>query len=305
VTAMNGDQQYPIGEVARRTGLSVKAIRYYADTGVVTPSGRTPAGYRLFSAADVARLDLVRTLRDLGIDLPTARRVSDREIALPEVAAAHAEALTAQIRLLRLRRAVLRTVAKLGDTLQERDLMHQLARLSDDERRRVIDEFFDATFRGLDTAPGILRSLTPHLPDDPTTAQAEAWVELAILSRDPGFRAAARSLAERYASERPPGLRPDGVALVRDIAGFAASARLDPTSPECDDLVATVMGEYATAVGRPDGPALRTELAAALDRANDPRWQRYLELVSVINGWPHDSSRPVLDWFRRALAARL
>jgi hypothetical protein len=61
---------------------------------VVTPAGRTPSGNRLFSAADVARLDLVRTLRDLGIDLPTARRVSDREIALPEVAAAHAEALT-------------------------------------------------------------------------------------------------------------------------------------------------------------------------------------------------------------------
>jgi DNA-binding transcriptional MerR regulator len=301
---VNGDQQYSIGEVARRTGLSVKAIRYYADTGVVTPSGRTPSGYRRFSAADVARLDLVRTLRDLGIDLPTARRVSDREIALPEVAAAHAEALTAQIRLLRLRRAVLRSVAKLGDTLQERDLMHQLARRSDDERRRVVDEFFDATFGGLDTAPGVIRSLTPELPDDPSTAQAEAWVELAVLSRDPDFRAAARRLVERYAAERPPGLRPDGVALVRDIAGFAASARLDPASPECDDLVAQVMAEYAAAVGRPDGPALRAELSAALQRADDPRWQRYLELVSVINGWSRGQPQPVLSWFRRALAAR-
>jgi DNA-binding transcriptional MerR regulator len=301
---MKGDQQYPIGEVARRTGLSVKAIRFYADTGVVPPAGRTASGYRLFSAADVARLDLVRTLRDLGIDLPTARRVSAREIALPEVAGAHAEALTAQIRLLRLRRAVLRAVAKLDDTLQERDLMQQLARLSDDERRRVVEEFFDATFGGLDTAPGILRSLTPQLPDDPTTAQAEAWVELAILSRDPRLRAAARDLAERYAAERPPGLRPDGVALVRDIAGFAASARLDPASPECDDLVAAVLAAYAQTVGRPDGPQLRAELAAALRRANDPLWQRYLELVSLINGWRHDSTQPILDWFLRALAAR-
>jgi hypothetical protein len=48
-------------------------------------------------------LDLVRTLRDLGLDLSTIRKVVDRETSLPDVAAAHAEALAAQIRVLRLR----------------------------------------------------------------------------------------------------------------------------------------------------------------------------------------------------------
>src|SRR6188768_2190447 len=108
------DATYSIGELARRTGLTVKAIRYYSDLGIVPPSGRTPAGYRRFPADAVARLDLVRTLRDLGLDLATIRKVVDRDIPLAEVASAHAEALAAQIRVLRLRRAVLLAVAGRG-----------------------------------------------------------------------------------------------------------------------------------------------------------------------------------------------
>jgi hypothetical protein len=37
-----------IGELAERTGLSVRTIRFYSDSGVVPPAGRTDAGYRLY-----------------------------------------------------------------------------------------------------------------------------------------------------------------------------------------------------------------------------------------------------------------
>src|SRR6267154_2019545 len=104
---MDGDTLYSIGDLARRTGLTVRAIRFYSDSGIVPPTDRSPAGYRLYGIDAVARLDLVRTLRGLGLDLPTIRQVVDREVSLPEVAAAHAEALAVQIRTLRLRRAVL------------------------------------------------------------------------------------------------------------------------------------------------------------------------------------------------------
>ncbi|MGX6606572.1 MerR family transcriptional regulator [Micromonosporaceae bacterium Da 78-11] len=308
---MNGDPRQArlsmlsIGEVARRTGLTVKAVRFYADTGIVAPTERTEAGYRLYSVEALARLDLIRTLRELGVDLSAARAVTDRETSLPEVAAAHAEALTAQIRELRLRRAVLRAVAKLCDTPEELELVHQLARLSADERRRLTADFFDDVFGGLRPEPGVLRSMTPQLPDDPDAEQVQAWVELATLLGDPDFRASVRRMAQRYAAERAPGLRPDAVALVRDLAGFAVAARLDPASPECDSLVAEVLTRYADTVGRPDGPELRRQLAATLRSADDPRWQRYLALLSVINGWPvPDSLTPVLDWFLAALAAR-
>ncbi|MEU8548174.1 MerR family transcriptional regulator [Streptomyces roseoverticillatus] len=92
---MNGATLYSIGDLARRTGLTAKTIRFYSDCGIVVPTDCSPAGYRLYDIATVTRLDLVRTLRDLGLDLATIRKVVDQELSLPEAAAAHAEALTA------------------------------------------------------------------------------------------------------------------------------------------------------------------------------------------------------------------
>ncbi|MEU6632127.1 MerR family transcriptional regulator [Streptomyces parvus] len=309
---MNGDTLYSIGELARRTGLTVKTIRFYSDRGIVAPTDRSPAGYRLYSIDAVARLDLVRTLRELGLDLPTIRKVVDRELSLPEVAAAHAEALTVQIRVLRLRRAVLTAVAERGSTPEETELMHQLARLSKDERSRLTGDFLDAVFGGLDAAPtfaGVMRSMTPELPRNPKTEQVQAWVELAEMSLDPGFRAVVRRMAEDQAAEHArSGVtvpRRDITAALRDQAGPAVTAGIDPASPQADPIVAQFTAHYAHLLGRPDDVELRRRLATRLERANEPRWRRYLQLLAMVNGWPApESLAPVFDWSVQALRAR-
>src|SRR2546427_7696904 len=138
---------YSIGQLARLTGLPVRTIRFYSDSGLVPEAGRTPAGYRNYDRDAVERLGLVRTLRDLGVDLPTIRNVLDREVSVASVAAAHAAALDVQIRGLRMRRAVLRAVVERGATnrqsgpasVKEMELMNKLAQLSDAERRRMIE----------------------------------------------------------------------------------------------------------------------------------------------------------------------
>src|SRR5689334_1044539 len=147
-----------IGELARRTGLTVKTVRFYADRGIVPPAGRSVAGHRRYDATAVARLELVRTLRELGLDLATIRRVVDREATLAEVAAAHTEALDIQIRTLRLRRAVLSAAARYGSTPQEVQHMRELAELGARERRALIDDFLGQVFGGLDGFAGIARS---------------------------------------------------------------------------------------------------------------------------------------------------
>ncbi|WP_369275815.1 MerR family transcriptional regulator [Streptomyces sp. R11] len=309
---MNGDTLYSIGELARRTGLTVKTIRFYSDRGIVAPTDRSPAGYRLYSIDAVARLDLVRTLRELGLDLPTIRKVVDRELSLPEVAAAHAEALAVQIRVLRLRRAVLTAVAERGSTPEETELMHRLAQLSEDERRRLIGDFLDAVFGGLDAAPafaGVMRSMTPELPRNPKTEQVQAWVELAEMSLDPGFRAVVRRMAEDQAAEQTrSGVtvpRRDIAAAVRDQAGPALAAGIDPASPQADPIVAAFTAFYAHLLGRPDDVALRRRLTTRLESVNDPRRERYLQLLAVVNSWPApESLAPVLDWSVQALRAR-
>ncbi|MFD2766122.1 MerR family transcriptional regulator [Micromonospora eburnea] len=307
---MNGERLYSIGDLARRTGMTVKTIRFYSDQGIVPPTDRSPTGQRRYDLDAAARLDLVRTLRDLGLDLATIRGIVDREISLPEVAAAHAEALAAQIRVLRLRRAVLTAVARRGSTPEEMRLVHQLAKLSDAERRRLIDEFLDAAFTGLPADPafaGIRRTLTPELPDDADAEQVEAWVELAELAQDPGFRASLRRLAEQHAADRAgtPAVRRDAVAVAREQVGPALAAGVDPTSRRADPVVAAITDRYARLCGRPDDTDLRRRLLDRLKSANDPRRERYLHLLSVINGWSAtENLAPILDWSIRALRAR-
>lgn len=306
---MSGDERYTIGELARCTGMSVKTIRYYADSGIVPPTDRSPAGYRLFDAAAVARLELVRTLRDLGVELAAIRRVVDREVPLHEVAATHAEALAAQIRVLRLRQAVLTVAAKRGAGPSEVADLRRLAQLPAHERAHLVDDFLTSVFTGdPPTYPGVIVSMTPELPDNPTAEQIEAWIELAELCRDPAFRASMRRLARQHATDNDvPGLpRPDAVALVRDGVAAALAAGLDPAGPEAESVVAAVTGRYARRHGLPDDAALRQRMLDRLVLANDPRRDRYLDLLSVINGWPGGGAvAPAVDWFVRALRARM
>lgn len=58
-----------IGEVAERTGLSQRTIRYYGEVNLVTPSSRTEGGFRLYTDRDVARLELIKKMKPMGYSL--------------------------------------------------------------------------------------------------------------------------------------------------------------------------------------------------------------------------------------------
>jgi DNA-binding transcriptional MerR regulator len=65
------DEHYRIGEVADSVGLSLRTIRYYEEVGLVTPSGRTEGGFRLYTDSDVDRLRLVKAVKPVGMSLET------------------------------------------------------------------------------------------------------------------------------------------------------------------------------------------------------------------------------------------
>src|SRR3990167_6381584 len=58
-----------VGDLARRTGLTVRTLHHYDEIGLLKPSGRSESGYRLYSRADVARLHGIQALRHLGLPL--------------------------------------------------------------------------------------------------------------------------------------------------------------------------------------------------------------------------------------------
>src|SRR6266581_2937981 len=87
-----------VGELARRTGLTVRALHHYDQIGLLKPSLHTESGYRLYTAADVARLQQVLSLRQLGFGLEEVRACLDRPGFSPqEVIGLHIARLREQV----------------------------------------------------------------------------------------------------------------------------------------------------------------------------------------------------------------
>lgn len=64
-----------IGEVAERTGLSLRTIRYYGEVGLVEPSARSRGGFRLYTQEDVDRLNLIKRMKPLEFSLEETREL--------------------------------------------------------------------------------------------------------------------------------------------------------------------------------------------------------------------------------------
>ncbi|WP_104202859.1 MerR family transcriptional regulator [Billgrantia saliphila] len=67
-----------IGELAKRSGLTIRTLHHYDDIGLLVPSTRSEAGYRLYSRRDIARLHRIQALRSLGVSLADIGDLLDR-----------------------------------------------------------------------------------------------------------------------------------------------------------------------------------------------------------------------------------
>jgi DNA-binding transcriptional MerR regulator len=290
-----------IGELARATGLTVRTIRYWSDEGALPPVARSSGGYRLYDAASVARLELIRTLRELGLGLDAVRKVLAGETTVAEVAAAHVTALDAQISSLKVTRAVLSSVARRGSTAEEMTLMNKLARLSAAERKRIMEEFVEELFHGLDSVdPAIqerMRSTAVDLPQEPTPEQVDAWVELAEMVQDPEFRAQMRTVVEFNAADQDHAAAA-GRSLwfpmrMLQLATEARARGIAPESPEAAALLREVLGDGDPAA-----------VLARMESASNDRLARYRELLSTVKGAGTPSAhRAEFGWVVAALRA--
>ena len=102
-----------VHEVSRLTGVSIRALHYYDEIGLLSPAVTTEAGYRLYDTADLRRLQQIMLLRELEVSLKEIRRIIDspsfdRNAALEQ-----------QIRLLKLKREHLEQLISFAQNLQE------------------------------------------------------------------------------------------------------------------------------------------------------------------------------------------
>ncbi len=106
-----------IGALARKTGVSVRTLHHYDAIGLLKPSGRTEADHRLYDAGDVARLQQILSLRQIGLSLQEIQTFLDDPDCSPQrVVALHMDVLREQIDL---QQRLYRRLEALAERLQQ------------------------------------------------------------------------------------------------------------------------------------------------------------------------------------------
>ncbi|MFI6458283.1 MerR family transcriptional regulator [Streptosporangium amethystogenes] len=297
---------YTIGQLARLSGLPVKTIRFYSDIGVLPERGRTRSGYRLYDDRDRGRLELVRALREIGVDLATIGSLGDR--GLGEVLSLHLRTVEAQIRSLQRTRAALRATLE-RDEVSDDDLrrLNTLGRLGAAETAALVNEFVDEV-SGENPArqkwlAGLRAAMVPDLPDDPGIEQLDAWLELTELLSDDGFRASLREMGGEFwekAGELDPTTWHEANPLITERALAAVRDGVAPESETAAPVVAGILALMADAQERTPESVVRDYTE------HDSRAERYWELVATVNGtpWPPDSVI-AHEWIAAAIACHL
>lgn len=292
---------YSIGEAARLCGISVRKLRFYADQGLLPPAGRTASGYRVFTDAELVRLDLIRSLRDAGLGLDAIREVLSQELSLREALKLRLETLEAEIAAQRRVASALRAALR-SPQLTEADLRRFLTmtQLSRTERRNVVERFFEKVSDGINIDRKWVRQMiettVPELPDEPTPEQCDAWIELSAILDDPAFVANMRSNASDTWDRD--GFDMEACQVASDAivqqAKRAIEAGLEPTSDTGHMLAREWLETSARLMGRHPDIDFRNWLRSKYAQ-HDARAARYWELVAIMRGQAPDAS-PNREW---------
>jgi DNA-binding transcriptional MerR regulator len=287
-----------IGQVAKRTGITVKTLRFYADEGLVRPSERTASGYRMYAEADIQKLELVRTLRDAGLGLPAIRAVLERDMSLTQALRLRLDAIEAHIASLRQVAAALKAALRSEPTEQDIRRLTAVTRLSHEERKTIIEGFYQRLSESLPPEAPLRAKLVanaPRLPAEPSPEQLDAWVELSELIADPSF---AEFLRNNVLEVSASGLNIEHLQRLNgEIAEAAAQAKaegLSPSSGRARALVERYLAGLAAIAGRPAEDATFRQRVRDRFERQDPRVTRYHQLVALLSSSSERAMNPNL-----------
>ncbi|MGZ5970622.1 MAG: helix-turn-helix domain-containing protein [Polyangiales bacterium] len=283
-------EQLTIGELARRTGLPVKTLRFWSDEGLLPPASRSSSGYRMYGEDALIQLDLVRTLRDADVGLDTIRKVLRHDLSLADALRLQLAAVEAHVASLQGVAAALRAALRGECTESDLRRLYAVTRLTNEDRKAVIEQFHARIAEGLTVDDAWRKKMmaegTPKLPDNPTAAQLDAWVELAELVSDPSFVEGLRASAKQIQDKN---IDMNRLRIANEEVGATAGRlRASGAAPSSTEARAMVRA-YVEAVARASGKtADETFYRMFRERfaAHDPRNARYRELLSIMNGQP-------------------
>lgn len=255
-----------IGEVAQLSGLSTRMLRHYDRMGVVSPSGRTPGGYRHYTDDDLRRLFHAEALRSLGLSLARTAAILDQPDFVPS---AVVDTLVAQTR---------------ARVAQQQELLATLERV----RRSEPDDWTDvlrtlALLRGLDSDGPSTRQRVALSMSDPAGRDGPLLVEAALAETDPGVAGALVWALARAGDTTVPvlvdalgsddaGRRRRAVEALEKIGTERATAALADALGHPDPWVDRRAALAAAAHGRPEAvPVLVALIVAGEDDSDAAR----------------------------------
>ncbi|WP_101468705.1 MerR family transcriptional regulator [Nocardia fluminea] len=272
-----------IGELAARTGVAVRTVRYYCDAGLLD-AARTPTGHRVFEPGAVERLLLLRRLRSFGIGLAAIEDVLTGTRSLAEVIAAERVAVDGELDALNRRRALLRAVESAAPGAHDERLDLVAAVADPRAAHDVLVAFWRRRLAPLPTTAidGFLGMNVPRPAPDAHPEHLIAYAELIAAVSNPGL---ATAMDDIIGHRGTPGIR-DERRLLFDVADacvavaplVVAGHRPRP-GPELDRYVEV----HATARDRRDTPSFRRRLLADTAGA-DHRVRRYWHLTTTLTG---------------------
>ncbi|WP_242623184.1 HEAT repeat domain-containing protein [Pseudonocardia sediminis] len=220
--------------MARRSGISARMLRHYDSVGLVPPTGRTAAGYREYSEADLQRLFHVESLRSLGLSLVEVQRALDDPAFAPSdvvdrLVTATRERIAREEELLhRLQRVRSSGPERWADALHVVSLMRELQ--SGDPSRRQTSALSTAGSGPSHRAATLAEALLAET--DPNVAGALRW---AVERSDAADEALAVLVPALDSPEGP--VRRRAVATIAELAGDRAGAVLTGALDHTDQAV--------------------------------------------------------------------
>jgi DNA-binding transcriptional MerR regulator len=283
-----------IGEVERLTGVSAKTLRYYHQIGLLEPAASTAAGYRRYGEAELWRLNLIRSLREMDFSLRDIGALLAGERAADAAVTLQLEAVEVELARLERVRSVLRRVQRSeGGGLGRLEALAATLRAGERERQR----FLAAALRDAIAAEAppawrrpLLDSLARDLPDDTLDGdRLEAAIELLELLRDDELRATlTRQVRPFWETARQHEVEPrpwmEGMGGVLSAAVAAHRAGAGPASDEVQAAVTRCVDLFAAAQGREADAAFVAEFAPMAERMLPEEGVRIQRLLARIRG---------------------
>jgi DNA-binding transcriptional MerR regulator len=307
---------YKIGELAELSGVPTKTIRFYSDIGALPPTSISESGYRLYSDSDRTRLALIRTLREVGLDLSTIIGLLQRKVSVSEALALQLEAVELELRTLKRQRTLLKSTLQqeegLAFTYLER--ARTIAKLNAFERERFLDRHMQRAFAGVPAdeqwKADFWQAAVLDLPEELSEAQLEAWLELAELVTSEDFLQRLNEMGRNFwqsleGRPLPENWRGNLHALYQ--TAFAAQQSGEPPEGERGQEIVTAYLELQAQMAGGDlGPDYPAHLLTKLEQQTDPRAARYWELIAILKGWQERSPIAIAhDWLVAGLRWRV